>query len=46
MKHFKNVFANRPIDDDLKEHKEDWEELARLWMVECSENKTPDWTLE
>ena len=40
------MLANRPIDDDLKEHKEDREELARLQMVQCSKNKTPDWTLE
>ena len=46
MNHFKKVLANRQINDDLTEHKQEREELAELRMKECKQNKTPDWTLE
>ena len=46
MKHLKKVLSNRIIDDDLKEHQNEREKLAKVRMKEASNYKTPDWKIE
>ena len=42
---YKKRLENREIKDDLKQLKEDKEELCRLRIKIASKNKTPDWTM-
>ena len=41
--HYKNVLRNRPINEDLKEHKVEKEGLCKKRLEHTRTNKTPDW---
>ena len=44
--HYKNVLRNRPINEDLKEHKVEKEGLCKKRLEHTRTNKTPDGTKE
>ena len=44
--HYKNVLRNRPINEDLKEHNVEKEDLCKKRLEHTRTNKTPDWTKE
>ena len=46
IKHYKKVFENRTIDEDMSSHKVKREELCDKRLVEASNNITPPWTLD
>ena len=46
LKYYQKVLDNRKINEDLKDHKEAREELAKKRMESASLNKTEDWTME
>ena len=43
--HYKNVFNEKPIDDEHKEFKNQREELCKKRLDACSKVKSPDWTI-
>ena len=46
LKYYQKVLGNREINEDLKDHKEAREELAKKRMELASQNRTDDWTME
>ena len=46
VSYYENVLRNREINEDLKDHKREREELCQMRLEETKENKTEDWTKE
>ena len=46
LKHYKNVLKNKPINEELKDHRRAREKLAMMRIENASKNKTPDWTMK
>ena len=46
LKYYQKVLENRKISEDLKDHKEAREELAKKRMESASLNRTEDWTMD
>ena len=44
-KHYKNVFEETEIDDDLKAYKNDRDQLCKLRLEQAAQNKTPQWSV-
>ena len=45
IKHYQKVLENRKIKEGLENHQEDREQLAKIRMKKCQENKSPDWDM-
>ena len=45
VKHYKEVFRNKPINKELIQHMKDREKLCMQRLKECSQNKTEQWTI-
>ena len=46
LQHYQKVLENRKIKEGLEDHQKEREELAKVRMKQCKENKTPDWDLQ
>ena len=44
VKHYKQVFEDKPINDKYKDHKVEREELCRIRLEAAAKNKTPPWS--
>ena len=45
IKHYQKLFANMPINDDIKETQIWREKLCMMRLTLCAENKTDPWTI-
>ena len=46
VKHYKKVFEDKAIDDNLKDHKKERQELCAKRLELAAKNKTPPWTIK
>ena len=46
VSYYENVLRNREINEDLKDHKKEREELCQMRLEETKQKKTKDWTEE
>ena len=46
VSYYENILRNREINEDLKDHKKEREELCQMRLEETKQKKTKDWTEE